>query len=110
MQAWWCLQANGTASSVDPAISKRLRELAVPLLCSMAHSTGRARSALAAADGHAVLLGALTDRTWQVRPPAGLDDTISLNDRDYQPWSCNRAVHETEHICADLSLLKRSPT
>jgi len=72
-------QANGAAPSVDPAITKRLRELAVPLLCSMAHSTGRARSALAAADGHAVLLGALTDRTWQVRPRTGLHDCPTLS-------------------------------
>ena len=50
----------------------RLRELAVPLLCSMAHSTGRARSALAAADGHAVLLGVLTDRPWQARAPCSV--------------------------------------
>ena len=47
----------------------------MPLLCSMAHSTGRARSALAAADGHAVLLGALTDRTWQVAAAPSLPAT-----------------------------------
>ena len=47
-------------------LAARLRDLAVPLLCSMAHSTGRARAALAAADGASVLLSLLPGRTWQV--------------------------------------------
>lgn len=59
-------QVDGGAEAGDGSLAARLRELAVPLLCSMAHSTGRARAALAAADGAAVLLSVLPERAWQV--------------------------------------------
>lgn len=64
---------NGSAANAqdglpeEGSIGARLRERAVPMLCTMAHSTQRGRAALGAADGAGVLLGLLRDPPYQVQ-------------------------------------------